>query len=235
MAATSHGEPLSRIDQRKIPVSVPVVAAGAILLALAIVSLFQLRPFQQHLCPADTQVWGANDISLFVLPIPLILFAAVLAPPLVRRIRQARADSAIQVPTLLPLAMWIAGGAIILWGLLAINAAFSYYCLTPKEILVHSSLFASSKVYEWSDVEEVVAECSYVGGPHPRQILQLDLVMRDGQTFHAARGPLNIAVETVAMALGNQPYSYDTSGILDSCAQEYRVELLSPALMAHRS
>ena len=222
-------------DRKRILRAALLYAGAAFALILTFVAFFQLRSFQRHLCPPDTQVWGANDISLILVPIPVTLIGVAFGPALARRIRRAQAESTTSVPTLLPLAGWLGVAALVLWVILTVNAVFSYYCITPREILLSSNLFTGPKIYEWTSVERVVAQCSHVSGPHPRDVLRLELVTREGQVFDAARGPLYVAVKTVSGALADLSYSYDVAGVLDTCPAQYRAALLSPALAAHLS
>lgn len=218
------------------------VVVPLLLVGIPLGSIFALLPVERNywhsMCPADASYWHGTSDSAFELLMLLILLAGFYGRALEKKLKGAKAAAdAAHVPTV-PLGFivkWIAAAAGVLCGVGMLSSAFSYYCVTPREILYRATYFTADKTYPWSAVQRVEAYCELVTIRHSRQnVHSLIVIMDDGQKFDVAAGGDVGSVQTLVTALGTHGYTYDPH-IRDSCRPEWRAALLSPALLSHRA
>jgi hypothetical protein len=182
--------------------------------------------YRASLCPPDALVCGAYGVWADILTQALAYLAAF--PPLI-----------ILTVALLRSATWAwrllliyAVLFVVLVGPLWMVAAAAYYGVTPRGIAVRDNPLGDGKLYLWSSVIHVAADCAigFGGGAVPAfKLTLIDGVVLDPgvEDGFAARYP------AVAGALADLPFIYDNSGATAHCPPPYR-DLFRPRPGAHQ-
>jgi hypothetical protein len=126
----------------------------------------------------------------------------------------------------------IAGGCLLaIASAMAACALSSFYCATPRGIFLHATPFGAGRIYAWTDVSRITAEC------YRRRLLTtwfyFDLVMTDDRTISLGNDALIRNYRAVSDALRDVPsptiiHGRRTAGArCESCWRRGRVPVLS--------
>ena len=107
---------------------------------------------------------------------------------------------------------------------LAANATFQYFCVTPVTILTHPDTLGDTRLLTWNDVKVVRGHC-FSGSARSRSSVSLALSLADGSEIRLPLGEYQSFdtrnYEAVRAALAGKSYRYDT-GDLPDCPKNIR-------------
>jgi hypothetical protein len=190
-----------------------------------VVPLYLPRTF----CPPGTFLDGSmlsllNALGLMIgviLPPGVSLILVLLAAPRNAPLLGPRLDALREHRIGLALAACAGFAASVV---LAVNATFQYFCVTPVAILTHPDTLGHTRLLTWNDVKVVRGHC-FSGTAKTRSSVSLDLSLTDGSEISLRLGGYQSfetrSYEAVRAALAGKSYRYDT-GDLPNCPKNIR-------------
>jgi hypothetical protein len=172
-----------------------LVAAPFVALAIG------TRNLQRSFCPADTFVSGHLEGLLVMVGMVGLWVAGIL---LLGKKGVRRFGVLIAIP------------AALAWA----DGLGSYYCATPKAIVVHPDPLTKPVKYSWSDVARLEVGC--VPGKSVSAVF--DLHLKDGRRLSLGGDSWPMTLEHydgVIAALAHTSYAYDKQRLI-GCPPEYR-------------
>jgi hypothetical protein len=134
----------------------PWLVAGALPLAVTLSMPLLLSLSRGQQCPPETFYRGTLGVGTITAGL-LLLVVASLAVSLLCFLR-AQARFQAQFTWVVPL-FYLSGGVALLGLLFCAYGETSWFCATSRDVLVHPSLFKSTRSVNWADVRVVSTSC----------------------------------------------------------------------------
>jgi hypothetical protein len=171
--------------------------------------------YRASLCPPDALICGAHGTWAYILTQAVAYLAAL--PPLIILIVAAVRSAAWAWRVLIVYAVLF----VLLVGPLWMVAAAAYYGLTPRGIAVRNGPLGEGKLYAWSSVIHVMADCAT--GFRGRAVPAFKLTLIDGVVLDpGAEAGFAERYPAIAGALADRQFIYDHSGADAHCPPPYR-------------
>jgi hypothetical protein len=208
---------LANTDPRSASPATPwVVLLGTIVAFAAPLGLgVATSDFRASLCPPDALI--CSGFGIWALTLTQVLpYLAFFPPLLILGVAAARS------PVLAFRVLLVYGALfVLLLAPLWMLAAPSYYTMTPRGIVRQDGPLGQGRLYDWTRVVQIVADCS--AGTLGDVIPIFAITLADGTVLDPAAVDGFVAqYPAIAKALAGSFFTYDNGGLSAHCPAAYR-------------